>query len=122
MTRNLLLMSSLVLGFLVGFFAGRAFESRESRYQRQVLEEDGWNRIPIVVVNRDVERGREIEVEMLAQYEVPERFLTENVITSDRATEFVGRRLRGSLRRGDFLRESDLEPAEKAPQASPGAP
>ncbi len=89
------LVIALVLGFMAALIAYRTMK----RHEEQVKE--GWNLVPVVVANRDVQEGSSLEWDMVAEHQMPEQFVTTSVVDPKQLERVVGQKLMVPLQRGD---------------------
>ncbi len=87
--------SVMLLGLMVA--TGMGVELHE----QMVEAKRGWNLIPVVVADDDLEPGTAITFDMISQRAIPEQFVFDSYVQPARANEIVGQRLRGHLHAGD---------------------
>lgn len=107
------LFIALALGLLAGLIAYSAIKAQ----QRKVKA--GWETVRILCADQDVPEGTELDQDMVAVKEMPEKFVTESFIrieednTSKHELPF-GQRVMVPLKKGDPILISHFESAREA--------
>ena len=91
------LVFAIVLGALAGLLAFASLKSSERAARA------GWNLVPAVVADSDIEAGNEVDVDTVSVRDVPEDFVTRSVIRPDNVSHVFGQRLAVPVKRGDLL-------------------
>ena len=91
------LVLAVVLAAIAGFLAYVSLVSSEKAVRA------GWELVPAVVANEDLEAGTEVDVDNIAVRKVPEDFVTKSVIRPENVQHILGQRLAVDIKRGDLL-------------------
>ena len=89
------LIFALALGLLSALLFWAHIKEREEEIRK------GWNTTKIVVASKDVTEGDVIDLGGVAQREIPEKFVTESVLTPENINFVVGQKVAVPLKRGD---------------------
>ncbi|MCL2626676.1 MAG: Flp pilus assembly protein CpaB [Cystobacterineae bacterium] len=106
----------LVLAFALAAFAGiLAFTAIKS----QALEvKRGWNLKTVIVANVDIPEGTDVTRDMLALYEVPERFVTTSNIGAGSVDAIQNQKILANVQKGDPILWSQFSMAKPLEQLS----
>lgn len=85
------------LGVLAALIAWKTIDRKEKKIR------EGWTLVPVVVANRDVVEGTSLQWEMVAQYQMPEQFVTPSVVKPPQLEKVIGQKLMVPLQRGDLI-------------------
>lgn len=91
------LIIALVLGFLAALVAYRTMKHHEEQVK------EGWELVPVVVADRDVQEGMALEWDMVAEHRMPKQFVTTNVVDPKQMERVIGQKLMVPLQRGDLI-------------------
>lgn len=106
------LFIALGLGLLAGVIAYSAVKRKELQVRQ------GWNPKLVVVATVDIAEGTVVTTEMIAQRDIPEKFVTSSVITPDSASYVVNQKLLVPVQAGDPLLWSQFETTRAAERLS----
>ena len=108
------LFIALALGLCASALAAFAIRAQ----QRKVRA--GWETVPILCADQDIPEGTELDREMVAVKDMPERFVTGSFIRAggdapaDRVEHYFGQRLLVPLKKGDPILVSHFEAVREA--------
>lgn len=105
------LVVGLLLGASVTGVVGFTMMQRDVQQVRA-----GWALKPAVVLTRDVPAGTVLSYELLAQRATPAQIVTETLVGPGAVKAVINHPLQVALHKGDLLRWSDVEGAERPPQ------
>jgi pilus assembly protein CpaB len=96
----------IVIGLVVGFvgtslgasFLAHLYLDREARNVRR-----GWDLVPVVVADRDMEANTVVTFDDIAKRQVPDQFVTTSVIKPSDVDEIVEHKLGASVKKGEPL-------------------
>ena len=86
---------SVVAFSALGYFGGCVAGRRAS--------ESGFDKVPVVVVNQDLEPGRTLALDMLAQRLMPEQYVTASIVRPESVSFVAGSKTLAKLYAGDPL-------------------
>ena len=107
------LFIALALGLLAGLIAYSAIKAQ----QRKVKQ--GWETVKILCADQDIPEGTELDQDMVAVKDMPEKFVTESFIKieEDNTSKHelpIGQRVLIPLKKGDPILVSHFESAREA--------
>ncbi|HOX42317.1 MAG TPA: hypothetical protein PK668_01905 [Myxococcota bacterium] len=116
--------NGVILGCVIGLLLGgvgvgllvRACERSEIEQVKA-----GWTLVPVLVFSLDLQAGVAVDYDHVAKMQVPELFVTPSVIRPRELEQFIGRKLRYPVSRGDLIVLGVFEP-RAAPAGAPGSP
>jgi pilus assembly protein CpaB len=106
------LVIALVLGAFAGIVAWSAIKKKESDVRK------GWDLVPVLVAVNEVSEGTTIELPMIAQRQIPERFVTASVVKPEYASYIVGQKVLVPLQKGDPLLWTQFQTTRDAERLS----
>jgi pilus assembly protein CpaB len=107
------LFIALALGLLAGLIAYSAIKAQQKKVKQ------GWDTVKILCADQDIPEGTELDQDMVAVKDMPEKFVTESFIrieednTSKRELP-IGQRVLIPLKKGDPILVSHFESAREA--------
>lgn len=107
------LFIALALGLLAGLFAYSAIKAQQKKVRA------GWETVKILCADKDISEGTELDQDMVAVREMPEKFVTESFIRieEDNTSKHeipIGQRVLVPLKKGDPILISHFESAREA--------
>ena len=84
----------------LGYFDRRSAERRAR---------EGWDLVPIVVAHQDVDEGTTLTNDMIAQRQMPSKFVTPSVIKPENNSYVVGQKVLVNIKSGDPLLWTQFE-------------
>jgi hypothetical protein len=120
-------VTAVTLGVLVGLVVGvltAGFASFFVARYSAAKARAGWNLVPVVVAAVDIPENTVVTLDMIAQRQVPEQFVTSSVVRPESAASIVNRKVMVTLQAGDMMLWSQFDPrwsAGPSPPPSGGA-
>ena len=97
------LVIAIVLGLLAGVIAWQSIERKRMEVQK------GWNLVQVVVAGQDVPAGTTLDLDMIAQRDIPSQFVTNSIVRPESANLVVGQKVLVRLQTGDPIMWADFQ-------------
>ncbi|MHB8419017.1 MAG: Flp pilus assembly protein CpaB [Myxococcales bacterium] len=97
----------LLIAIILG--VGAALLGYLDRRNAEKNARKGWDLVPIIVAQQDIDEGMTLTTDMIAQMPMPSRFVTPSVIKPENYSYVVGQKVLVNLHRGDPLLWTQFE-------------
>lgn len=108
----------LIIGLVVGLMGGVMLSGLVAynwAHNKAAKAREGWNLLPVIVANQDLEEGTVLTFDHVNQRSIPEQFVTRSIVMPNAAEHIINKKLLVPVKAGDPLLWTHFEASPKTP-------